>query len=84
LYLKNVNLYNFLGSIACVLFDSTGEHLLTTGDRQIRVFHNVVGARIKLNALKTNLKTGNLSSAMKERVQQQINQAEKFLVTFDG
>jgi WD40 repeat protein len=80
-YLENT--YNFLGPISCIAFDSTGDQMLTAGDKHIRVFRNVVGAKTKLESLKLSLKTGNLSSTMKDRIQQQIGQLEQFLKTHD-
>lgn len=70
--------------MSCVVFDSSGDHLLTAGDKHIRVFYNVVGARAKLESLKLSLKTGNQSSAMKERIQQQMGQIQQFLKRFDN
>ncbi|CAB3362887.1 Hypothetical predicted protein [Cloeon dipterum] len=69
------------GPITSLLFDSSGDQLLTSGDRHIRVFHNIVGFKLKLASLKASLKS-NLSSAMKDRIQDQISQTEKFLVKF--
>jgi hypothetical protein len=69
--------------INCILFDAAGKFVLTSGDKHVRVFHNVAGYHSNLSTLRASLKatTANQSSAMKERIQQQIVEAEKFLTS---
>ncbi|KAJ8965115.1 hypothetical protein NQ314_004340 [Rhamnusium bicolor] len=42
----------YAGNITAVLFDSTGKYILTAGDKQIRVFHNVTGYGATLKLLR--------------------------------
>lgn len=67
-----------LGTISSVLFDATGKYVLTSGDKQIRVFHNVTGYRCNIETAKIKLKE-HQTSATKERLQKLIVDSEAFL-----
>ncbi|KAK4873636.1 hypothetical protein RN001_012996 [Aquatica leii] len=68
----------FTDKITSIKFDSSGKYLLVTGDRHIRVFHNVTGYYCEIETAKVKLKQRQ-SSATKERLQQLICDNEAFL-----
>ncbi|KAJ8979981.1 hypothetical protein NQ317_013730 [Molorchus minor] len=68
----------YTGPITCILFDSTGKYLLTAGDKQIRVFHNVTGYRCSIETAREKLKESQ-TSATKERLQKLIVDSQAFL-----
>lgn len=70
------NIYD--GPITAILFDSTGKYILTSGDKQIRVFHNVTGYRCNIETAKEKLKESQ-TSATKERLQKLIVDSQAFL-----
>lgn len=70
----------FSGVITAVLFDATGKYILTSGDKQIRVFHNVTGYRCNIETAKIKLKD-HQTSATKERLQKLIADSQAFLET---
>lgn len=70
--------YDLLDNITGVMFDSSGKYLLTSGDKHIRVFHNVTGLRCDIADAKEKLKQSQ-TSATKERLQQIIKDGETFL-----
>lgn len=61
-----------------MLFDSLGKYVFTSGDKQIRVFHNVTGYRCAIRTAKEKL-TQNQTSATRERLTKQISDNEAFL-----
>ncbi|XP_026477625.1 transducin beta-like protein 2 [Ctenocephalides felis] len=69
------------GPITGVKFDSTGKYVFCTGDKHVRIFHNVTGYKIEikenLNKLKHN--TGVMNSATSERISKTIEDSRKFL-----
>uniref|UniRef100_A0A1B6MB85 Uncharacterized protein n=1 Tax=Graphocephala atropunctata TaxID=36148 RepID=A0A1B6MB85_9HEMI len=67
------------GAISRVLFDSSGDHLLTAGEKHVRVFHNVTGRRVAIASARLRLSTANNSAATKERLESSISAAETFL-----
>ncbi|XP_067008811.2 transducin beta-like protein 2 [Anabrus simplex] len=69
------------GPITCLLFDALGKFLLTAGDKHIRVFHNVTGYRTSIASNRAKLRQS-VSSAQKERIEQQIRECEDFLKNF--
>lgn len=73
------NVYS--GSITRVLFDSAGDYILTSGEKHIRVFHNVTGRRTAIVTAKKKLNASNNSAATKERLENIIKQAEDFLIS---
>lgn len=52
-------------------FDPSGKYLVSTGDRFIRIFHNIIGLRALVSDLEAKLKK-TTSGAMKERLNYQI------------
>lgn len=66
------------GPITSLLFDATGKYVLTSGDKQIRVFNNVTGYRCGIETAKIKLKE-HQTSATKERLQNLITENEAFL-----
>lgn len=65
------------------MFDSTGHYLLTSGDKQIRVFHNVTGYRTSIDTAKEKLKE-NVTSATRERLQKLIKEHQDFLNSIEN
>ena len=67
--------------ICCLEFDTLGHYLVTSGDKNINVFHNIVGFRAQIAALheKKRMATG---PTHRQRIQEQINEA--WYVTVDG
>ncbi|XP_046384384.1 transducin beta-like protein 2 [Ischnura elegans] len=64
--------------INCVLFDAAGKYVLTTGDKHVHVFHNVIGQKELLASARMNLRSAG-TSAMRERLEAQIASSEAFL-----
>ncbi|XP_043574569.1 transducin beta-like protein 2 isoform X1 [Chiloscyllium plagiosum] len=64
--------------ITGLAFDVSSRFLVSCGDRAIRVFHNVVGYRAVIEEMEVRLKKAT-NEAMRERVQQQISDAQKAL-----
>jgi mRNA-capping enzyme len=60
------------------LFDSLGKYVLTGGEKHVRVFHNVTGYRTTIASIQAKIRH-HISSAQKERMEQQIQEAESFL-----
>lgn len=60
------------------MFDSLGKYLLASGDKHIRVFHNVTGYRCEVVTAKEKLKQ-NQTSATRERLEKLICDNEAFL-----
>nr|CAI5860222.1 unnamed protein product [Callosobruchus analis] len=65
-------------NITAILFDSTGKYILTAGEKQIRVFHNVTGYRCAIEMAKLKLKD-HQTSATKERLEKLIKESQEFL-----
>ncbi|KAK5858303.1 hypothetical protein PBY51_002452 [Eleginops maclovinus] len=61
-------------------FDITGRFLACSGDKAIRVFHNAPGYRAAIRDMKDMLKKAQ-NEAMKQRLQQQITEAQSTLDT---
>ncbi|CAG0886288.1 unnamed protein product [Darwinula stevensoni] len=66
------------GGIMAVMFDPSNKLVLTAGDRQVRMFHNVVGYKATIEELEGKRKTAT-TVAMRERIIQQISEAKAFL-----
>lgn len=75
------NIYN--GRITSMAFDASGKYLLTTGDRQIRVFHNVTGYKALIASSEAKLRETQ-TSATKERLEKLIRDSEAFLKTVEA
>ena len=52
--------------------------MVTSGDKHIRVFHNVPGFKLRLRDLRAKLPKAT-TGGMKDRLQQQISEAEALL-----
>ncbi|KAL2094640.1 hypothetical protein ACEWY4_009359 [Coilia grayii] len=61
-------------------FDINGRFLVSSGDRAIRVFHNVTGYRAAIQDMQAMLKKAS-NEGMKQRLQQQIQDAQSALDT---
>lgn len=72
----------YTGAITKVLFDAAGEYILTCGEKHVRVLHNVTGYKTRLHIAKSKLNIPGNSKATKERLQQTIEESEKFLAGF--
>lgn len=62
------------------MFDALGKYVLTSGERHIRVFHNVTGYKCAIASAKEKLKQ-NQTSATKERLENLITESKAFLET---
>ncbi|XP_039291960.1 LOW QUALITY PROTEIN: transducin beta-like protein 2 [Nilaparvata lugens] len=69
----------YQGPIHSVMFDAASELLLTSGEKHVRVFHNVTGRRTAIATAKQKLQSSANSAATKERLQIIIKEAEQFL-----
>nr|CAD7449163.1 unnamed protein product [Timema bartmani] len=69
----------YSGDIVCVQFDSLGKFVLAAGDKHVHVFHNVTGYRATIASIQAKFKQATMSSAQKERMEQQIQEAQGFL-----
>ncbi|CAG9856702.1 unnamed protein product [Phyllotreta striolata] len=68
----------YFDKVTSMMFDSTGRYLLTSGDKQIRVFHNVTGYRSNVANAEEKLKE-NITSATRERLRTLIKEYRDFL-----
>ncbi|CAH0563725.1 unnamed protein product [Brassicogethes aeneus] len=66
------------GPISNLMFDSTGNYVFASGERHIRVFHNITGYKCAIEDSKDKLKK-NQTSATKERLQKIIDESQKML-----
>lgn len=73
----------FSGPITRILFDDEGKYVLVAGDRHVRIFHNVTGQKAILNSARAKIKQPHHNAATKERLQQQITDAEKYIANFN-
>lgn len=67
-------------NITDLRFDINGRFLASSGDRAIRVFHNAPGYRAAIRDMQDMLKKAH-SEGMKQRLQQQIKEAQRALDT---
>ncbi|CAK8697976.1 transducin beta-like protein 2 [Clavelina lepadiformis] len=65
--------------ITAITFDIAGRYLLSTGDKHIRIFHNILGYKEKIIDLEAKQKNLPAASATKERYQKQITEAKQSL-----
>jgi len=66
--------------ITSVVYSTDSRFVFTAGDRHVRCFHNVAGWQHQLRHAGTQLvKVPKTSSALRERLQQQIDEAESIL-----
>lgn len=68
----------FNNPITCVTFDAMGEYVLVSGDKHIKIFHNVTGYRETIVYAKCKLKQ-TPTFATKQRLEDVIANARKFL-----
>ncbi|XP_070839208.1 transducin beta-like protein 2 [Chaetodon trifascialis] len=68
------------GEITDLRFDINGRFLVCSGDKVIRVFHNAPGYRAAIRDMQDMLKKAQ-NEAMKQRLQQQITEAQSALDT---
>lgn len=54
-----------------------------SGERHVKIFHNVTGQKAILNSARAKLKQPHHNAATKERLQQQISDAEKYIANFN-
>lgn len=67
--------------IASIVFSTDSRFVFTAGDRHIRSFHNVAGWKHQLRHASDQLgKVPKTSSALRERLQKQIDEAESILL----
>ena len=59
-----------------------GKYVLTSGDKYVRVFHNVTGYRCSIATAKDKLKQQQ-TSATKERLEKIVADCEAFLKTIE-
>lgn len=71
------NLYS-AGRTTSLLFDALGKYILASGEKYIRVFHNVTGYRCAIETAQEKLKSSQ-TSATKERLEQLIKTNKAFL-----
>ena len=69
----------FIDQLFQVLFSSDSQYLFTAGDKHIRIFHNVPGIQMNIQDLKVTLKKNLSNTTAKERIEAQIQLAEKNL-----
>jgi len=65
--------------ITSIAFDSSSKYVLTAGDKHVRVFHNVPGHRSTVKDLQVALKKQSSNTAARERIENQIREAEEAL-----
>lgn len=56
-----------------------GRHLLVAAGRQVRVFHNLTGLRVRVQVARKRLAVSGVTSALRERLQRQIAEDEERL-----
>ncbi|OWF53107.1 transducin beta-like protein 2 [Mizuhopecten yessoensis] len=72
-----------IGGLVDLSFDTTNKYLVTAGDRYVHVFHNVTGYRATIEDLLEKEKKAP-STAVRERVRQQILDAKSSLASILG
>ena len=76
-------LFFFPVPIRAIRNDSTSRFLLTTGDKYVRVFHNVPGYKIAVMDLESKLRKAT-GQALKERMQLQLKDAQNLVQLFES
>lgn len=69
--------------VTSLKFDPLAKYLLTTGDRHVRVYHNLTGYKIESAVAKSKLNASNQSAATRERLEKLIAENEQFLAKFE-
>nr|CAB3266855.1 transducin beta-like protein 2 [Phallusia mammillata] len=65
--------------ITSLIFDIAGRYILSSGDKHIRVIHNILGYKETIRRLQLKLKKEPASSATRERLERQLHEAQKNL-----
>jgi len=60
--------------ICCLEFDTMGHYLVSAGDKNINVFHNIVGFRAHIAELEEKKRSA-VGQTHRQRIQQQIQEA---------
>jgi hypothetical protein len=66
----------FNDNIVAMDFDSLGNQLFVAGDRQVRIFMNITGYKIGIDAAKGKLKDPKISTAQRDRLEDQVDEFE--------
>lgn len=69
--------------ITTLKFDPLAKYLLTTGDRHVRIYHNITGYKVANAVAKSKLNASNQSAATRERLEKLIAENEQFLAKFE-
>ena len=75
--------FSFPAPVKAMRFDSSSGFLITIGGKHTHVFHNVTGYRVIVENLKEN-KTKASSAALRDRLQQQADQARYTFLHFSS
>ncbi|XP_062587695.1 transducin beta-like protein 2, partial [Saccostrea cucullata] len=68
----------FSGEVTDISFDLSNKYIVCSGDRQVSVFNNITGYRASIEDLQEKVKEAQ-TQAQKERIRQQINEAQEAL-----
>ncbi|XP_022916891.1 transducin beta-like protein 2 isoform X5 [Onthophagus taurus] len=68
----------YAGDVTNMFFEPAGKFLFTSGDKQVRVFHNVTGYKQGILTAKEKLKS-NQTSATKERLEKLIQDNQRII-----
>ena len=77
LFLKKI-FYLISEPVKAVRFDSTSRFVLTTGDRYVRIFHNVPGYQMAVADLEAKLRKAT-NQTLRERIQLQLKDAQMLI-----
>lgn len=69
--------------VTSLKFDPLAKYLLTTGDRHVRVYHNITGYKVEIAVARSKLNSSNQSAATRERLEKLIAENEQFLAKFE-
>uniref|UniRef100_H2YEE4 Uncharacterized protein n=1 Tax=Ciona savignyi TaxID=51511 RepID=H2YEE4_CIOSA len=65
--------------ITALIFDIAGRYILSSGDKHVRVFHNVLGYKETIRELEEKIRPIPSASSVRERYQKQVDEAKKSL-----
>lgn len=74
----------FNDNIVNIKFDSLGTQLFVAGDRQVRVYQNIVGYKVGLHLAKEKSMDKKNSSATQERLESQIEEFTAILEKYQA
>uniref|UniRef100_U5EHC5 Putative ws beta-transducin repeat protein n=1 Tax=Corethrella appendiculata TaxID=1370023 RepID=U5EHC5_9DIPT len=80
--LQDILIENIYTEITSIKFDEFGKFLYTTGDKYVRIFHNITGYKESLLTAQEKLKQTK-TSAMKDRLEQQIGEYEEIIEKYN-